>query len=58
MAGRLVKKLATGTQSPGTYTVRWDGRSDAGSQMAPGMYFLKARVSGVLNTNRVIFLRR
>jgi flagellar hook assembly protein FlgD len=54
IAGRLVRHLATGVQAAGRYTVKWDGRSDAGVQMAPGVYFLKARVGGDENTTRVL----
>ena len=58
MAGRRVRMLASGSQASGQYTVTWDGRSDAGSLLSPGVYFLRARVAGALNTSRVIFIRR
>jgi hypothetical protein len=57
MAGRLVRKLASGTQGPGQYTVEWNGRSDAGEPMAPGVYFVRARVAGTLQMTRVVFLK-
>ncbi|TMQ47487.1 MAG: T9SS type A sorting domain-containing protein, partial [Candidatus Eisenbacteria bacterium] len=58
MAGRLVRRLASGSQATGVYTVQWDGRSDAGDQVAPGVYILRARVAGLQRVNRVIFLKR
>jgi flagellar hook assembly protein FlgD len=57
MAGRRVRNLASGSQPAGSYTVTWDGRDESGTLMAPGVYFLRARVAGVQNTNRVIFLK-
>jgi len=58
MAGRRVRSLASGAQSPGQYTVQWDGRSDLGVQMAPGAYFLRARVAGAQQVTRVIYLKQ
>ena len=58
MAGRLIRKLVSGSQSSGTYTVQWDGRSSGGARMTPGVYFLRARVAGDHNMNRVILLDR
>jgi len=58
MAGRRVRSLASGTQSPGRYTVQWDGRSDAGVQMAPGAYFLRARVADAQQVTRVVYLKQ
>jgi hypothetical protein len=37
VAGRLITRLASEVQSPGRYTVKWDGRDASGVQMAPGV---------------------
>ena len=58
MAGRLVRTLVSDRQAAGQYTVKWDSRNNAGVQMAPGAYLLRARVAGVQNVNRVILLNR
>jgi uncharacterized repeat protein (TIGR01451 family) len=58
VAGRLVKTLASGTQSAGRQAVTWDGTDSAGIRMARGMYFLKSVVGGKLNSYRVIFVSR
>ena len=58
VAGRLVKTLASGTQSAGRQAVTWDGTDSAGIRMARGMYFLKSVVGGKLNSYRVIFVAR
>jgi len=39
--GRLVRSLVEGTQTPNQYSVAWDGRSESGSQVASGLYFVK-----------------
>ena len=36
--GYLVKTLDLGILNPGEHTFRWDGRDEAGSMMAPGIY--------------------
>jgi hypothetical protein len=58
VAGRLVKTLASGSQTTGTYTVSWNGTDEAGVRMAPGVYFLKARVDADSNVNRIIYLAK
>jgi uncharacterized repeat protein (TIGR01451 family) len=58
VAGRLVKTLASGTQSPGRQMVTWNGTDGAGIRMAPGVYFLKALVGGKVDTHRVIYMAR
>ncbi len=37
--GRLIKTLVNEKQSPGVYTVRWDGTDYLGQQVASGIYF-------------------
>ena len=36
--GYLVQKLDLGILNPGEHTFKWDGRDEAGSMMAPGIY--------------------
>jgi len=58
MAGRLVRTLTSGWQPKGHYTVQWDSRDDRGVQMAPGVYFLRARFDGGASVIRVVLLAR
>jgi len=58
VAGRLVKTLAAGPQSAGTYTVTWDGSDAAGVRMAPGVYFLKSKVGSEQTVSRLIYVSR
>ena len=39
VAGQHVRTFALGHQSPGNYSIVWDGRDDAGRELSDGMYF-------------------
>ncbi len=41
-SGQLVRRMALGTQAAGQVSFSWDGRTDAGTQAAPGVYRMKA----------------
>jgi hypothetical protein len=55
MDGRLVRTLASGRLTAGPHTVAWDGKNDAGSHAASGMYVLKLE-AGRDHTSRKIAL--
>src|SRR5439155_602745 len=44
VAGRLVRKLASGYQAAGRYQVSWDGTSATGVPVKPGVFFLRGAV--------------
>jgi len=56
VAGRLVHTLVNGVQSPGRYSVDWNGRNDHGSVMMKGMYFVRGSVGGRTLSTRVLFM--
>jgi uncharacterized repeat protein (TIGR01451 family) len=58
IAGRLVRTLVSGAQATGQYTVRWDGRSDEGTRVKAGIYFLRARVGNAQQVTRMVYLDR
>src|SRR5437667_7029095 len=39
--GTLVRSLDAGQKDPGTYTIAWDGRGNAGTPVAPGTYYYR-----------------
>jgi hypothetical protein len=41
--GRLVRMLYRGAQAPGSYTLDWDGRDDAGLSVGSGIYFARLK---------------
>ena len=57
LLGRRVRTLQQGPATAGAYTVVWDGRSDAGSAVASGLYVLRFDLDGDVRTARVSFLR-
>jgi hypothetical protein len=56
VAGRLVRTLANGFQSPGRHLAQWDGRDERGTRMRGGVYFVRARVGNQARHVRVLFL--
>jgi len=57
LAGRRVAKLADGIREPGTYTLDWNGRDDAGSPAAAGLYFCRVEAGGQAVTRKVMRVR-
>ena len=57
VSGRLVRRLLDEVRSPGTYKVRWNGRSDAGSSVATGVYFLRVQSEGWSVHRKIILLK-
>jgi hypothetical protein len=56
--GRRVATLGRGTWAAGGGEVVWSGRDDAGAKVAPGVYFVRARVAdGRSATSRVMITR-
>lgn len=56
--GRLVRDLTVAdTYSPGTHSVEWDGRADAGHAAADGVYFLSVSAGGRTETYKVVIAR-
>lgn len=43
LAGRRIAEIVSGSFAPGRHTASWNGRSDDGSPVRPGMYFVRAR---------------
>ena len=43
LAGRRIAEIVSGSFAPGRHTTTWDGRSDDGLPVRPGMYFVRAR---------------
>lgn len=54
LAGRRVRTLATGAIAAGRQFVRWDGASDAGPRVAPGVYHLRLSDGARTVTTRVV----
>jgi hypothetical protein len=57
VTGRLVRTLASGRLDAGRHTVRWDGRDDAGVEVASGVFFYRLSAEGETRTRKVVRLR-
>jgi FlgD Ig-like domain len=57
IAGRTVKRLASGTQLRGSWRVPWDGRDESGIAMGSGVYFARMSWPGGARVARVVVLR-
>jgi hypothetical protein len=56
-AGRRMRTLARGLHPAGEGHVTWDARNDAGSLVAPGLYYLELRAAGRRFVERVALVR-
>jgi hypothetical protein len=55
--GRRVRTLVNGALGAGEHAIRWDGRTDAGSRVAPGVYLLELDVvAGAHHSTKVLRL--
>ncbi len=52
--GRQIINLHQGTMAAGPHQMVWDGRSSAGSQSAPGVYFAVLRFENTTLTKRIV----
>ncbi len=53
-AGRLVRTLGAGSASPGMHAVPWDGRDDAGRDVASGVYLCRLTVGRDEAVNKMV----
>jgi hypothetical protein len=57
VAGRLVKTLRQGPETPGVKTITWDGRNERGEEVASGVYFCRMDAPGFEKTVKVTLVR-
>jgi len=55
--GRLVRNLLQEDRSMGRHTVDWDGRDNAGHQMADGVYFYRLIHNGIEDCRKMVLIR-
>jgi len=55
--GQLVRTLVDEKHNAGTYTVRWDGKDDAGQQAASGVYIGRLEAGGSVDVRKLVLLR-
>ena len=57
LAGQQVATLASGLREAGSYNLVWDGRDDAGRDLASGMYFYRLIAGDRVETRKLMLLR-
>jgi hypothetical protein len=56
--GRRLRRLVAGQRELGEYSVRWDGRSESGTPVPPGVYLVRVQApGGTSSSRRVIRIR-
>ena len=55
--GRRVRTVSRGPWIAGPHELVWDGRDDAGREVAPGVYLVRVTVPGARETRRIVRLR-
>jgi hypothetical protein len=58
LQGRLIRELEHQPRmDAGRYAVQWDGRSDDGTHVAAGIYFLTLEAGGSHHVQRVVVMQ-
>jgi glycosidase len=57
VSGRRVRTLACGERAAGTHALQWDGRNEAGANVAAGIYFVTLEADGARETRRFARIR-
>jgi hypothetical protein len=55
--GRIVRRLLDGPHPAGDYSLKWDGRDDAGRELPAGVYFTHVTTAERTTTGRVALAR-
>ena len=55
--GQVVRTLVDEPQAPGYYSVRWDGRDNAGGELASGIYIYRIQAGDFAQSRRMILLK-
>jgi hypothetical protein len=55
--GRLVRTLANGWMNRGEYELGWDGRAGAGHSVAPGIFYVHARLGEESRSGSMLYVR-
>ena len=57
LAGQRVVTLLQGQRPPGLYTLRWDGRDEAGAELASGVYLYRLQAGEQIEQRKLLLLR-
>ena len=57
LQGRLIRSLVAETMAAGPHSVLWDGRNDAGTATASGVYFAQMRSGAEQATTKLMLVK-
>jgi len=57
ISGRVIRNLIDEFQNPGRKKVKWDGSNEQGRIMSAGIYLYTINSDGLIQTEKVIFLK-
>ena len=57
LLGQKVKELVEKTQSPGYYTIYWDGKDNRGENVGSGIYFYRIQTGSFTKTAKMSLLK-
>ncbi|MGB3092594.1 MAG: FlgD immunoglobulin-like domain containing protein, partial [Candidatus Zixiibacteriota bacterium] len=55
--GKEVRELVNTNRSTGSYSISWDGKNNAGKEVASGIYFYQLTTVNHKQTKRMIMLK-
>jgi len=55
--GQLVSELQQGFQSPGSFSVTWEGKDSAGLAVPSGIYYSRLIAGGTVKTQKMVLMR-
>jgi hypothetical protein len=55
--GQKIRTLVNDHQHAGFYTILWDGRNDAGLQVASGIYVYRVQAEGFTETKKMVLIK-
>ena len=57
VAGRLVRTLVDGVETPGRKSVTWDGQSNGGQMVSTGVYFYRMTAPGFEQNRKMVIMK-
>ena len=57
LSGQKIRTLVEGERPAGTYSVTWDGRDDAGRDVASGVYLCRMESGGLSTVRKMLLVR-
>jgi mRNA-degrading endonuclease RelE of RelBE toxin-antitoxin system len=55
--GKQIRSLANNYRQTGTYTIRWDGLNESGTQVPSGVYFIRISAGNETLNHRIVMMK-